>query len=164
MESINFDTLEYKEYALNGDENNTIRIAAGDYNIIERLGRAVDEIGEVQEQFSEIKAPDAGILSEIDRKAREIVNKVFDEDVCTKAFGNKNSLSTASNGKAILLNFIEALLEIVKADFGKMAETQSASVSPKAEKYISNVSSVPEISDLSNLSPEQKKAVLMQLL
>ena len=45
-----------------------------------------------------------------------------------------------------------------------MVEPQSASVSPKAEKYISNVSSVPEISDLSNLSPEQKKAVLMQLL
>ena len=103
MKSINFDTLEYKEYALNGDENNTIRIAAGDYNIIERLGQAVDEIGEVQEQFSEIKAPDAGILSEIDRKAREIVNKVFDEAYAQRLSETRTASPQPQPGKPFCL-------------------------------------------------------------
>lgn len=41
MQSINFNSENYKEYAINGDESKTIRINVSDVGIITRLQDAV---------------------------------------------------------------------------------------------------------------------------
>lgn len=161
MENINFATLEYKEYILNGDENNVLRIAATDYGIIERIYKAQEEVTAMYENISARKNPDAHILAEMDAEARRIINAVFDDgDVCTKAFGSKNCLSPASNGKAMLLNFLEAIIPVITKEFGDSIEK----VQNKTAKYTEIIEAEPPaLPDMSNYTEEQKAAILAQL-
>lgn len=170
--NISFDVLDYKEYVLNGDENNVLRIATSDYGIIERLYKAQEDITAMYDKISKLKNPDVHILAEMDSEARRIVNAVFDDDVCTKAFGGKNCLSEASNGKAMLLNFLEAVVPEIMEDFkGGMKSLQkntakytAAVEAPPVKVPYNVIQPVPAVPDLSGLTQEQKLAVLAQLM
>lgn len=176
MQSINFESGNYKEYAINGDENNTIRIDVSDLGFVDRFKTAMKEIEKAQEEYSAIKNPSEDILSEIDRRARDIVNKAFDCDVCTKAFGNKNCLSRASNGEPILINFLNAFIPIIKKDFGSAIQAQHIKLEDKTEKYTKPIVSQPTAApqyvgmvsqpslDISSLTQEQKNALLRELI
>lgn len=160
--NITFDVLDYKKYILNGDENNVLRITTSDYGIIDRIYKAQEEVTAMYDRISERKNPDVHILSEMDAEARRIINEVFDDgDVCTKAFGNKNCLSPASNGKAMLLNFLEAIIPVITKEFGDSIEK----VQNKTAKYTEIVEAEPPaLPDMSDYTPEQKAAILAQLM
>lgn len=171
--NITFDVLDYKEYILNGDENNVLRIATSDYGIIDRIYKAQEEVTAMYESISERKNPDVHILAEMDTEARRIINAVFDDgDVCTKAFGNKNCLSPASNGKAMLLNFLEAIIPVITKEFGDSIEkVQNKTAKYTAATETQNVSvpynvlpSAPVVPDMSGYTQEQKLAILAQLM
>lgn len=164
MQSINFEVGNYKEYALNGDENNTIKIDVSDIGLIKRLRKAMEEIDEYQKQFEGKEEADENLVSELDEKAREIINKAFDSDVCTKAFGNKNCMSVASNGLPNMVNFLNAFIPVIQNDFQSEIEKEQKTLEEKTAKYIEPVvkNSAPEI-DVSALSQEQKKALIEEL-
>lgn len=164
MQSINFEVGNYKEYAINGDENNTIKIDVSDIGLIKRLRKAMEEIDEYQKQFEGKEEADENLVSELDEKAREIINKAFDSDVCTKAFGNKNCMSAASNGLPNIVNFLNAFIPVIQNDFKSEIEKEQKTLEEKTAKYIEPVvnNSAPEI-DVSALSQEQKKALIEEL-
>ena len=174
MQSLNFEIGNYKEYAINGDESNIIKIDVSDLGFVERFKTALSEIEEYQKELKNVKVPDENILAEMDAKAREIINKAFDSDVCSKAFGNKNCFSTASNGKSIIVNFLEAFIPIIEKDFESTLQAQQIQLEEKTEKYtkpiieqskppIAGMVSQPTI-DISKLTSEQKNAMLKELL
>lgn len=173
MESINFNIGNIKEYAINGDENNTIKIDVSDYGLIERFKTAMTEIESVQQEYKSINNPNEDVFKEMDKKARDIVNKAFDNDVCSKAFGNKNCLSTASNGKPMLINFLEAFIPIIQRDFGSVIKAQQITIEQKTEKYTKPVivqskpqfvgMTTPAI-DVSNMTADEKAALIKDLL
>ena len=164
MQSINFQVGNYKEYALNGDENNTIKIDISDIGLIKRLRKAMEEIDEYQKQFEGKEEADENLVSELDEKAREIINKAFDSDVCTKAFGNKNCMSAASNGLPNIVNFLNAFIPVIQNDFRSEIEKEQKTLEEKTAKYIEPVvnNSAPAI-DVSALSQEQKKSLIEEL-
>lgn len=172
MESINFNLGSYKEYAINGDENNTIRLDVSDYGYIERFQNALAEIEQFEKEFKSRENPTADILSEMDKKAREIVNKIFCDDVCAKVFGSKNCLSNASNGQPNLINFLNAIKPIIERDFGAAIQAQQIKLEEKTDKYTKPVLSKPPIVgmvskpsiDIDSLTKEQKNAILAELL
>lgn len=175
MKSINFETGNYKEYVINGDESNTIKLDVSDVGLLSRFKTAMAEIEEYQEELNKMENPREDIFEQMDKKAREIVNKAFDCDVCTKAFGSKNCFSVASNGKLILINFLEAFIPIVTEDFGEKAAAQKSQLEAKAEKYIAPVvNKAPtaglahpygnNIPDVSGLSAKEKRALIAQLI
>ena len=174
MQSINFEVGNYKEYSINGDENNTIKIDVSDLGFLDRFKTAMTEISDYQKEIEDIKEPSENIFAEMDKKAREIVNKAFDSDVCSKAFGNKNCFSTASNGKSIIVNFLEAFIPVIEHDFESTLQAQQIKLEEKTEKYtkpvieqtrppIVGMVSQPTI-DISKLTQEQKNAMLRELL
>ena len=169
MQSINFEIGNYKEYAINGDENNTIKIDMSDIGLIDRMKNAIKEIADYQKELSKVENPDESILTNADKKAREIINKALDSNVCSKAFGNKNCLSIAVNGKMLIENFVEALIPIIEKDFANECR-----IKEKTDKYIQPVieQPAPPIAgmnpqpsvDISNLTQEQKDTMLSEML
>lgn len=175
MKSINFEIGNYKEYIINGDESNTIKLDVSDVGFIERLKTGMAELEEYQKEFNDIESPEEDIFERMDKKAREITNKIFNCDVCTKAFGDKNCFSVASNGKTNLINFLEAFIPIVTEDFGEAAAALEYQLESKTEKYTAPVvSKAPtaglarpygnNIPDVSSLSTEEKRALIAQLI
>lgn len=175
MKSIDFEIGNIKKYAINGDENNCIELDVSDIGLLNRFKTAMTEIEEYQKELSSVNSPCEDIFEQMDIKAREIVNKAFDCDVCTKAFGDKNCFSTASNGKPVLINFLEAFIPIITEDFGKNAASQKAHTEAKTGKYIAPiVNKEPVVGlahpygnvlpDVSGLSAEEKRALIAQLI
>ena len=167
MQSINFEVGTYKEYAINGDENNTIRIDVSDLGFVDRFRKAMSEIEAAQKEYENIKTPSEDILSEIDSRVRGIVNRAFDCDVCTKAFGNKNCLSVTANGEPILINFLSAFIPIIKNDFSSAIKTEKytkpiISQQAAAPQYVGMIAQ-PSL-DVSSLTQEQKNALLRELI
>ena len=174
MQSINFEIGNCKEYAINGDENNTIKIDVSDLGFLDRLQKAYAEIEEYAKKLESVTKPDENILSEMDETARKIVNKAFDSGVCTKAFGNKNCFSVAANGRPNIANFLEAFIPIIERDFKSAFQAQQIKLEEKTDKYTKpiTVQSKPPIVgmvsqpaiDISKLTQEQKNAMLRELL
>ena len=109
MQSIDFNSGNYKEYAINGDENRVIRINVSDVGIITRIQDAMSNADNIAEEVSEREKNEdrTQLLKEYDQRAREMVNDIFGSDVCTAALGSVNVFSVASNGKPVLVNFLK---------------------------------------------------------
>ncbi|MBQ7131240.1 MAG: hypothetical protein IJO29_01590 [Oscillospiraceae bacterium] len=176
MKSINFQGGSFKEYALNGDESNAIRINVSDYGIITRFNEAKEKIGKLCNNFKEIDY-DVSVedVKEADEFIRNQIDYVFGADTAAKAFGSTNCISLNQSGQPICIAFLDALLPILEHDIKSAANAQNMSVSldnEKTAKYISQSkqSAKPFIPmaqpalDISNLSPEQKAEILKQLL
>ena len=58
MQSINFNSGNYKEYAINGDENRVIRINVSDVGIITRIQDAMSNADNIAEEVSEREKKD----------------------------------------------------------------------------------------------------------
>lgn len=165
MQSIDFNGGNYKEYAINGDENRVIRINVSDVGIITRIQDAMSKADNIAEEVSEREKNEdrTQLLKEYDQRAREMVNDIFGSDVCTAALGSVNVFSVASNGKPVLFNFLEALLAVVVQEIKSTQTAAQIKLEEKVEKYIVPVVAQPAV-NVSELSDEDKKALLRELL
>ena len=79
MQSIDFNSGNYKEYAINGDENRVIRINVSDVGIITRIQDAMSKADNIAEEVSEREKNEdrTQLLKEYDQRAREMVNDIF---------------------------------------------------------------------------------------
>lgn len=161
MQSIDFNSGNYKEYAINGDENRVIRINVSDVGIITRIQDAMSKADNIAEEVSEREKNEdrTQLLKEYDQRAREMVNDIFG----TAALGSVNVFSVASNGKPVLVNFLEALLAVVVQEIKSAQTAAQIKLEEKAEKYIAPVVAQPAV-NVAELSDEDKKALLRELL
>lgn len=178
MQSINFDRGNYKEFAINGDENNTIKINISDLGIMTRLQdvfKRIDGIIEDVKQKEGQKINTADLLKEQDGIIRGMINEVFDADICAVALGNINAFSVASNGKPVVVNLLEALCRLVIQEIKSAQTAEQIKLEDKTEKYtkpITSVSGSPFIPynkpsreiNIDNLTSEEKNALLKELL
>lgn len=165
MQSIDFNSGNYKEYAINGDENRVIRINVSDVGIITRIQDAMSKADNIAEEVSERekKEDKTQLLREYDQRARDMVNSIFESDVCTAALGGINVFSMGSNGKPVLVNFLEALLAVVVQEIKSAQTAAQIKLEEKVEKYIAPVVAQPAV-NVAELSDEDKKALLRELL
>lgn len=165
MQSIDFNSGNYKEYAINGDENRVIRINVSDVGIITRIQDAMSKADNIAEEVSEREKNEdrTQLLKEYDQRAREMVNDIFGSNVCTAALGGINVFSMGSNGKPVLFNFLEALLSVVVQEIKSAQTAAQIKFEEKVEKYIAPVVAQPAV-NVAELSDEDKKALLRELL
>ena len=174
MKSINFST-GVKEYAINGNPENIIRVNVADLNLPKR-------IKDVQIFFDEISQKYKGLdrnvttdeLFELDKQMRDKINYALGTDVCTPAFGEINCMTPVSNGEMLFESFFNAFKPIIEADMKAAAQAQAVHIEDKTNKYISVAQSAPvapQISvtanpmpDISNLTQEQKDAMLIEMM
>lgn len=178
MKSISFNT-GYKEYAINDNANNTIRINMSDLNLPHRIKEVQDFFDNMAEKYkNDDRRMTSEELSDWDKQIREKINYAFGTDVCTPAFGNINCISPVEGGKMLFEAFFEVLMPVVEADMKAAAQAQAIHIEDKTNKYISAAQSAPvapqiapaitvntaATPDISNLTQEQKDAMLIELL
>lgn len=124
MRSINFNS-GLKEYAVNGDEKNVIRINVSDLNIKSRFDEKHSEIAKLIDEAEslDVHAPNApDILRRIDGALKGCLDYIFASEVSAHAFGNVNCLSPVGEG-TLFASFMEAFMPVVMEDV--KAETKA---------------------------------------
>ena len=166
MKSINFDE-GYKEYDINGDETRVIRLRIADPNLVPRFEAASSRIDELQKKY--VEATPENMIA-VDKELRDILNEVFQTDVCTPAFGNAAVMSLTSSGKPLYQTFLEAFIPVVRQDIeaaSMTAKINAPKPSEHVQKYLDKPAiagmTAPALPDVSGLTPEQKAALLAQL-
>lgn len=183
MQSINFST-GIKEYAVNGDENNVIRINVSDLNISKRYQEASEKIEKLAEKYKNVSKPTPEQLAEADKEVRTQLNYVFDSDVCTPAFGNTNCFSPVADGHFLFEAFMEAFLPLIQQDMQATANASKIHIGNKTEKYTEHLEKPPvtvnshpvaapvnvyansnsNLPDISKLTAEEKQKLMMELI
>lgn len=174
MKSINFDE-GYKKYAVNGDESRTVKIKITDFNLLKRVEAAMTEIESFKEKYN--GKPDENTLLELDSSIRQIIDKAFDSDICSAAFGNSNIFSVVGNGKYLFEAFFEAFMPILEADAKAAVMTKKVNkpqIRPEVNKYIDVPKAAPiaglaepyrpAMPDVSSLTAEEKRELLARLI
>lgn len=174
MKSINFDE-GYKTYAVNGDESRTVKIKITDFNLLKRVEAAMTEIESFKEKYN--GKPNENTLLELDSSIRQIIDKAFDSDICSVAFGNSNIFSVVGNGKYLFEAFFEAFMPILESDIRNVVMTKKVNqpdIRPEVQKYIDTPKIAPiaglaepykrDFLDVSQLTPEEKRELLTQLI
>lgn len=134
MPSLVFDK-GYKEYDINGDKDAVIRVYTTDWNILQRLAdlkkRIIEKVRGLENLDDKSGFKDVmGKLNDVEREVRAEVDAAFGSPVSDTAFGNLNCLSfTPATGKPIVLNFLEAIIPLIQADFEGTLQTAEKAVS-----------------------------------
>lgn len=122
MKSINFKK-SFKEYIVNGDESKVIRIKL-DPEMPDRVQDVLAEIDKFRDEINENN------IAEMGRKYGEILNNIFDTDICTPAFDGENPFSVVDGGKLLIEAFFEAFMPIFEAD------VKALKIRPEVQKYL----------------------------
>ena len=169
MKSIQFST-GVREYAINGDESNVIRINIADMNLPARMKAVGRKLDDLAAEFGE-QPVTPETAAEFDARIRAIMNEAFGTDICTPAFGSTNCMTPVdAEGTTLWQAFFRAFVAQIKEDLAAMKTQQPAvpAVSPKVQQYVSNAPVVgmnnPDSLDISALTPEQKHRLIAALL
>ena len=132
MAEIKFET-GLKTFDINGAY--AVTFAPTDLAFIERVYTALDNMDKKQEGYKEQadKAADNEVFvlaRKMDSEAREEINAIFGEDVCSAVFGSLN-VFTVADGFPVWANF---LLAIIDQRDGAFAE-EKKKTNPRIAKY-----------------------------
>ena len=127
METLKFDE-GFREYDINGDKSRIVRFRV-DPNLKERIEKSMADIEKLREKYGNMKGDD---LYKAGMELREIINRVFDSDICTPAFGNASPFAIVGGGKMLYEAFLEALLPVLEKEF-KAVQTKPR---PEVQKYL----------------------------
>lgn len=122
MNNLEFnDGLE--RLAINGDENRIITINPTDISVIKRYNEVIPQLDELTEKYKEVPQDQTiEIISELDKKAREIIDYIIGSPVSETVFGIANCLSYAG-GQTIFENFLTAYMDYmtpaIKSEYDK---------------------------------------------
>lgn len=132
--SINFDT-GIKEFVINGDESNVIRINCSDPNLIGRMEQAEKKFGEIIDKYQSEELT-ANIL-DFDAELKATIDEAFNADISAHAFGKANCLSYVGNGEKMLFEaFLEAFIPLIKDEIAKSSQAYAEAHAKKVESYI----------------------------
>lgn len=127
METLKFDE-GFREYDINGDKSRIVRFRV-DPNLKERIEKAMEDIEQLRAKYGNMKGSD---LYKAGVEFREIINRAFDSDICTPAFGNASPFAIVGGGKMLYEAFLEALLPALEKEF-KAVQTEPR---PEVKKYL----------------------------
>ena len=145
--SLNFNTGEVF-LSINGDETKQIHFNPHDLGFIIRFDNASKEAEKMSKKYIEMQkqakvvdekknnsAMALKIAKESDKEARKIINDLMGYEYDYLIFGNINPLSTTSNGKSILQNFVEALASYMQTENEKDLESDKDKIEEYKQAY-----------------------------
>lgn len=132
MADIRFDT-GVKEFNINGAV--TVRFSPTDMNFIEKVYNALENIDKKEEAYraesSSLKGDEIFELSHrVDAEAREEINAIFGDDICTPVFGDL-SLYAVADGFPIWANLLLAIVDQLDGAFA----AEKKKTNPRIAKY-----------------------------
>lgn len=132
MAEIRFDT-GLKTFDINGAY--TVTFSPTDLNFIERVYTALDNMDKRQDGYKSVvdAATDKEVFQlahKMDTEAREEINAIFGEDICSAVFGSLNVFAVA-DGLPIWANFLLALIDQLDGAFA----AEKKKTNPRIQKY-----------------------------
>ena len=153
IQDINLSVIQRKKFRIDGDDDRIIELNTTDMNILSRLKTAYPQLMELSSEAadklpSNIELPDDGsifdseeistaisVLTEVDKKMRELIDYIFDSnvaDICAP-FG---SMYDMINGQFRFEHIIECLSNLYEQDLAKETKKLSARVRKHTDKYV----------------------------
>jgi len=127
MQSINF-AKGYKTYAINGDENNTVKINVADPNLKNRIVGVMQEIDEFKSKYGDA-AITYEIITELDDFTKSKLDEAFGKGFSEAVFGELSCFAiTEDEGKFVYETFMEAFLPIITADIEQATKASKAHI------------------------------------
>lgn len=142
--NINVNIQTKRKVTINGDENTYIEINPNDLGIISRFGSTIPKLSNLSEEFMSIgtdaESDDslesvvrvADKFDEVNNKVIELVNSIFDADVCTPIMKG-SSMFTITNGEFAFETIISAILTL----YSDTIQTETEKLQAKMKKYTS---------------------------
>ncbi len=137
MKNISLETGKV-EYLLGGKVS--VRFNPTDLNYMERVYAAFDELGRIQTRFqTDLEALEEekeifALAKETDGKIREVLNALFEKEVCEPLFGNMN-LFAYSGGMPVWVNLMLAVSDVMNTAMQAEADARDKRI----EKYVKKV-------------------------
>ena len=141
MKNISLETGKV-EYLLGGKVS--VRFNPTDLNYMERVYAAFDELGRIQTRFqTDLEALEEekeifALAKETDGRIREVLNALFEKDVCEPLFGNMN-LFAYSGGMPVWVNLMLAVSDEMNSAMLAEADARDKRIEKYTEKYVKKV-------------------------
>lgn len=128
---------------INGDDSKIIELNLNDINILTRLNTSVKDLeglktDGITKSLDNSDRESVDRLSDelltIDAEIRNIVNNIFDFDVCTPIAGNASMLDLI-DGQCRFEVIIKSLSDLYKDTFEKAAQVAKEKVNNRVKKY-----------------------------
>lgn len=113
---------------------------------------------------------------DIEGNMRDLLNEAFGTDICSAAFGEHSMLSLNTGNQPLFIAFADAFfpaLEEKIKELGAKMQQKKPAVRPEVNKYLTPNTAIAGLAqpynnsplpDVSNLTAEQKKALIAQLI
>lgn len=170
MRAVTFST-GIREYAVNGNETEPLRINISDIGLMERVKAAQSELTALQEKYEGPLTPER--LAEADADVRGIIDRAFAADVCRTVFGEANVFSPVGDGKLLYEAFFDAFLPVLREDLAALtAKRTAAAPRPEVAQYLVPQTApvaglaapvgapLPDVSQLTEAQKQQLRAML----
>ncbi len=136
MKELNFDT-GLVTYSINGKYELTFNPT--DSAFVERFFSAFNTLDSKREDYeARIKnANGAEIFAlsrELDAEMREVINSVFDVDICSMLFGDMNVFALA-NGLPVWCNLFFAIMDELDGSFAAQQKLTNSRIAKYTSKY-----------------------------
>ena len=137
MKNLTFDN-GIVEYDLGGKV--TVRFNPTDVGFIEKLFESFASLDRIQEEIRQSKEEITDekevyrLAKNLDSRMREIINALFDKDVCTPLFGEMNLFASAG-GLPVWANLMLAIAEEVESCMQGELKQREARIKKYTEKY-----------------------------
>ena len=157
MQIIEFDE-GYRTYQIGNDTDRVIKIRL-DPDLMTRIRDVENRISELEERIKNTSPED---LTELSNEVKSIFNDTVGADISTPAFNGANVFTPVQSGKMLFQSFFEAFIPVLEADIKALKPTGPR---PEVTKYLKHSETHREsIPDISELTPEEKKALLEKLI
>ena len=146
MENFRFDS-GLKEYPLKlYEEQEPVVVRFNPTNMLfaERVFDGFDRMDEIQEKFlsrletvkdnHDYKAV-FSLTREMEKDLRNVLNDIFNKDICTPLFGKYESVYAAADGLPVWANILLAVIDELDESFVKEKEKTNPRLKKYVEKY-----------------------------
>lgn len=140
--SISFRSNPYTELMVDDDPNRVIRLDLGDVGILTRFKEITPMIEAIAQALPDKQSAGsvdfqqyAAALEEAEKKLTELINRIFNADVCTAA-ANGASLFALADGYPLYERILSVLAELYGEEMERQAKLRLSRISKHTGKYV----------------------------
>lgn len=145
LHNIDLALRKKERFTINGNEDKYIELNTGDTGISARFADAIPQINDWVDKVEtlsfdtdseeESKAFAEG-FREADKAIRDIVNHIFDYDVCGVCVGNEGTMFDLNNGEFTFEIIIETLFGLYEDTINAESKKLAKRIKSHTDKYI----------------------------
>ena len=141
--NIQLNISDKQRYTINGNKDKFIELNPGDVGIIARLGNFIADTEILIKEYEGLFTEDSDNVdvkefskqfTDIDNKLRDLINKLFDYDVCSVCAGG-GSMLDLQDGEYRYVTIVETLLTMYENTISSETDKLTKKMRKHTDKY-----------------------------